>query len=83
MIVYVRLTYILIDGSHYSSHGQAILTIILLASFTFDRLRITLSNRDRTRQNETFIITIRVVSFFRLVSTCEVSDTANKPMKEI
>ncbi len=59
MLVSVRLTYILIDASHYSSHGQVILIINSLASLHFfDRPRVTLSNRDRTRPNETFIYNI-------------------------
>jgi hypothetical protein len=60
MLVNARLLYILVDGLHYSSAGQVILTVnpFSIAS-PFDRLRDTLSNRDRTRPNETSIITIR------------------------
>ncbi len=59
MLVNARLVYISVDGLHYRSGGQVILTINLLASLhLFDRPRDTLSNRDRTRPNETSIITI-------------------------
>ncbi len=57
MLVNVRLLYISVDGSHYNSDGQVILTVkpFGIAS-TLDRLRITLSNRDRTRPYETLIL---------------------------
>jgi hypothetical protein len=59
MLVNARLSYILIDGSLYSLRGQVILTINLLGvASPLDRLRVTLSNRDRTRLNKTSIITI-------------------------
>jgi hypothetical protein len=35
MLVNVRLKYISIDGSHYCSHGQVIMTVSLLASLHF------------------------------------------------
>jgi hypothetical protein len=56
MLGNVRLLYILVDGYHYSSCSQVILTVrpFGVASL-LDRLRITLSNRDRTRPYETFI----------------------------
>jgi hypothetical protein len=56
MLVNARLAYISIDGFLYSSCGQVSFSIASL----FDRPRVTLSNRDRTRPNETFIITIIV-----------------------
>ncbi len=56
MLVNARLLYISVDGLHYRSGGQGILTINPLA--LLDRLRITLSNRDRTRLYQTFNITI-------------------------
>jgi hypothetical protein len=61
MLVDVRLLYISVVGSHYNSGGQVILTInpFGVASL-LDRLRITLSNRDRTRPYETINITIFV-----------------------
>ncbi len=59
MLVNASLSFILVDGLHYSSGGQVILAISLLASLhLFDRPRDTLSNKDRTRPNETSIITI-------------------------
>ncbi len=59
MIVNVRLLYISVDGSHYNSGSQVILTVkpFGVASL-LDRLRITPSNRDRTRMYETLNITI-------------------------
>jgi hypothetical protein len=62
MLVNARRTYISIDGSFYSSCGQVFLTVYCLALLHFLTLRITLSNRDRTRPNETFIITIITTS---------------------
>jgi hypothetical protein len=59
MLVDARLVYISVDGLHYSSGGQVLLTVNLLASLhLFDRPRDTPSNRDRTRPNENSIITI-------------------------
>jgi hypothetical protein len=58
MLVNARLSYISVDGLHYSFYSQVILTVNLDSCFTFDRLRVTLSNRDRTRPYKTFIITI-------------------------
>ncbi len=48
MLVNTRLSFISVDGSHYSSGGQVILTInpFSVAS-PFERPRDTLSNRDR------------------------------------
>ncbi len=59
MLVNVRLPYFSIDGSLYSSHSQVVSTVYLLASPHFWQTKsYTLSNRDRTRPNETFIIAI-------------------------
>jgi hypothetical protein len=59
MLVNARLVYISVDGLHYSSGGQVILAVNLLDSLhLFNRPRDTLSKRDRTRPNETSIITI-------------------------
>jgi hypothetical protein len=53
MLVNVRLTYISIDGSHYSSHGQVILTVSLLVLLHFLTGReihlATETEQDRTR----------------------------------
>jgi hypothetical protein len=59
MLVNARLLHISVDGLHYSLGGPVILTFnpFFVAS-PFDRPRDTLSNRDRTRPNETSIITI-------------------------
>ncbi len=59
MLVNARLSFISVDGSHYSSDGLVILIVnpFFIAS-PFDRPRDTLSNRDRTRPNETSNITI-------------------------
>jgi hypothetical protein len=59
MLVNTQLSFILVDCFHNSSGSQVILTInpFSVAS-PFDRPRDTLSNRDRTRMNETSIITI-------------------------
>ncbi len=58
MLVNARLSYISVDGLHYSLGGQVIFTVSLLRRFLFDRPRDTLSDKDRTRPNETSIITI-------------------------
>jgi hypothetical protein len=59
MLVNVRLSFISTDGFHYSSVGKVILTVnpFNIAS-SFDSPRDTLSNRDRTRPNETSNISI-------------------------
>ena len=53
MLVNVRLMYILIDGSHYSSCGQVILTVSLLAllhSLTDQEIHLaTETEQDRAR----------------------------------
>jgi hypothetical protein len=59
MLVNARLVCISFDGLQYRLGGQVILNVNLLASLhLFDRPRDTLSNRDRTRPNESSIITI-------------------------
>jgi hypothetical protein len=61
MLVNARLLYISVDESHYNSGGQVILTVNPFGvDSLLDRLRITLSNRDRTRPYETINITIFV-----------------------
>jgi hypothetical protein len=59
MFANARLLFISVDGFHYSSGGQVILTVnsFSIAS-PFDRPRDTISNRDSTRPNETSIITM-------------------------
>jgi hypothetical protein len=59
MFANARLSFISVEGFHYSSGGQVILTVnpFSIAS-PFDRTRDTLSNRDRTRPNRTSIITM-------------------------
>jgi hypothetical protein len=63
MLVNVRLLlYISVDGSHYKSGGQVILTVNPFGvTSLLDRLKITLSNRDRTRPYETINFTIRIL----------------------
>jgi hypothetical protein len=58
-VVNARLSYILVDGLHYSSGSQVILTVNPSSvAPPFDRPSDTLNNRDRTRPNKTSIITI-------------------------
>ncbi len=61
MLVNARMPFISVDVFHYSSGGQVILTVNPLSiASPFDRPRDTLSNRDRTRLNETSNITIKL-----------------------
>ncbi len=60
MLVNARLLFISVDGLHYRSGGQVILTVSLQHRIhLFNRPRDTLSHRDRTRPNKTFIIKIK------------------------
>jgi hypothetical protein len=59
MLVNARLSYISVDDLHYNPGGLVILTVNPLALVhLFDRPRVTLSNRDKTRLYETINITI-------------------------
>ncbi len=64
MLGNARLLYILVDGLYYRfSGGQVIVTVNPLAPlYSLTDQGFTLSNRNRTRPYETFIITI--VSYF-------------------
>ncbi len=61
MLVNARLTFISVDVWYkHLPNNTAVLTIGTIASLsaTADRLRLTIINRDRTRPNETYIISV-------------------------
>ncbi len=64
MLVNVRLSYILVDGYHYSSCGQVILTISLLASLHF---RQTQNYTQQQRQNKT----VQDFHYYNVTTTSE------------